>query len=293
MNRPLAVTLLVLAGCNNPSATPAPTPSAAPSSPAPSSSAPQASAPVAEAAAPKAAPTRTDTFATPGGELGVTPIHHATMLLQYAGKNIYLDPVAPDASYEGLPKADYIFVTDIHQDHMDPDGVAKVKKDGTVMVGPAAVNEKMPMNIVLKNGETHDFGAFKVEGVPMYNLTRGPAAGKLFHDKGRGDGFVFTFGKAGAKVDAGAGDAGTMVSRVYISGDTECTPEMKALKNIDVAFVCMNLPYTMTPVEAAACVNAFKPRVLFPFHYKDANLDELTSAIKPGSGVEVRKRSWY
>ena len=298
MNRSLLATLLIVAACDKPNSSPDTMPPAAATT-APSampSSMPSAMASAApEAAAPKAAPTRTDTFATPGGELGVTPIHHATMLLQYAGKNIYLDPVSKDASYEGLPKADYIFVTDIHPDHMDPDGIAKVKKDGTVMVGPPAVHATMPMGIILKNGETHDFGTFKVEAVPMYNLTRGPAAGKLFHDKGRGDGFVFNFAKAAgaAKSDAGMGDAGAMVSRVYISGDTECTPEMKALKNIDVAFVCMNLPYTMPPVEAAACVNAFKPKVLFPFHYKDSNLDELTPAIKPNSGIEVRKRSWY
>jgi L-ascorbate metabolism protein UlaG (beta-lactamase superfamily) len=279
---PLLLPLLLLAACNN-AMPPAPAPSVTP--PASDAAAtPSASAVVADAAPPKAPPTVTDTFTTPAGELTVTPIHHATMLLRLGDKAIYIDPAAADASYEGLPKADFVFVTDIHPDHMDPAGLAKVQKADTVLVGPPAVNEKMPMKIVMKNGDTHDFGAFKVEAVPMYNLTRGPEAGKLFHDKGRGDGFVFTFvGKAGA----------TTASRLYVSGDTECTPEMKALKNIDVAFVCMNLPYTMPPAEAATCINAFKPKVVFPFHYKGSNLDELSAAIKPGSGIDVRKREWY
>jgi L-ascorbate metabolism protein UlaG (beta-lactamase superfamily) len=275
--------LCFLAACNNPApATTAPAPASASAAPSAAASV----AVVADAAPPKPAPVVTDTLTTPAGEMTVTPIHHATLLLRVAGKAIYVDPVAQDASYEGLPKADYVFVTDIHGDHMDPGGLAKVKKDDSVVVGPPAVNEKMPVGIVMKNGETHDFGTFKVEAVPMYNLTRGPSAGKLFHDKGRGNGYVFSFGKAGP-------DSGATASRVYISGDTECTPEMKALKNIDVAFVCMNLPYTMPPTEAATCVNAFKPKILFPFHYRGSSLDELTAAIKAGSGIEVRKREWY
>jgi L-ascorbate metabolism protein UlaG (beta-lactamase superfamily) len=293
------VAVAILAGCNNnppagdakPDATPSASASATPSA-APSAS---ASGAPADAAPPKAAPAVTDTFTTPAGELTVTPIHHATMLLRLAGKAIYIDPVAEGASYEGLPKADWVFVTDIHGDHMDPAGLAKVKKDDTVVVAPPAVNEKMPAGVVMKNGDTHDFGTFKVEAVPMYNLTRGPSAGKLFHDKGRGNGYVFTFGGAAAKTAAGGAksDAGAQPSRLYVSGDTECIPEMKALKNIDIAFVCMNLPYTMPPAEAAACVNAFKPHVLFPFHYKGSNLDELSSAVKPESHVEIRKREWY
>ena len=282
MIRRAALALTILAACNNSAAPPAP---AAPAPPPPPPSATSVAA--ADAAPPKPAPTVTDTFSTPAGDATLTPIHHATLLLRVSGKAIYFDPAAADASYEGLPKADYVFVTDIHGDHMDPAGLAKVKKDDTVIVAPPAVNEKMPAGVVMKNGDTHDFGTFKVEAVPMYNLERGPSAGKLFHDKGRGNGYVLTFAKATG------GSAAPTASRFYVSGDTECTPEMKAMKAIDVAFVCMNLPYTMPPSEAATCVNAFKPKVVFPFHYKGSNLDELTAAIKPGSGVEVRKREWY
>ena len=269
--------LLLLAACSKdpPSADPKPPASA---SAAPSASASASASDVArDAAPPQAGPTVTDTFTTTVGDLTVTPIHHATLLLRVGGKAIYVDPVSEDASYEGLPKADFVFVTDVHGDHMDPKGLAKVQKEGTVIVAPPAVNEKMPAGVVMKNGDTHDFTLFEAEAVPMYNLVRGPAPGKRFHDKGRGNGYIFTFGK----------------TRLYVSGDTECTPEMKALKNIDIAFVCMNLPYTMPPAEAAACVNAFKPKVLFPFHDKGSNLDELSTAVKPESKVEIRKRAWY
>ena len=247
----------------------------------------------------KAAATRpSDSYLTKDGALVVTPIHHATLLLQHAGKNIYLDPVAADASYAGLPKADYVFITDIHPDHMDPAGLAKVRQDSTIVVAPSAVNAKMPANVVLDNGAAHDFGTFKVETVPMYNLKRGPDAGKLYHDKGRGDGYVFTFGVSGdagtgARKTGSDGGGGALVSRVYVSGDTECTPEMKALKNIDIAFVCMNLPYTMPPDEAAACVNTFKPRIVYPFHYKGSDLKTFSDDVKPGNGVEVKLRDWY
>jgi L-ascorbate metabolism protein UlaG (beta-lactamase superfamily) len=129
------------------------------------------------------------------------------------------------------------------------------------------------MDVVLANGQSKDFGLFSVEAVPAYNLVRGPAAGQLYHTKGRGNGYVLTFGD----------------TRVYDSGDTECTAEMRALPRIDVAFVCMNLPYTMTPAEATECIDAFKPKVVFPFHYRGSNLDDL----RPAPPVEVRRRSWY
>jgi L-ascorbate metabolism protein UlaG (beta-lactamase superfamily) len=217
----------------------------------------------------------TDTFDTSAGPLKVTPIHHASVLFEYGGKEIYVDPWT-EGKLDGLPKADYIFITDIHPDHLDAAAIDKLKKDGTILVGPPAVNEKRPMSVVLKNGESHDFGAFKVDAIPMYNLTRGPEAGKLFHDKGRGDGYVITFGD----------------KRVYLSGDTECTPEMKALTKIDVAFVCMNLPYTMPPSEAAECVKAFKPKVVFPYHFRGQDPNAFAALVK-AEGVETRVRSWY
>jgi L-ascorbate metabolism protein UlaG (beta-lactamase superfamily) len=227
----------------------------------------------------------TDTFATAKGELQVTPIFHATVLLEVAGKAVYLDPFSK-GDFTGLPKADFVLITDVHGDHLDPKALDLVATPATKIVAPPAVAKELgarPNVTVLENGKKADLGLFAVEAVPMYNLTRGPEPGKLFHDKGRGNGYVLTFGD----------------KRFYFSGDTECTPEMKALPSIDVAFVCMNLPYTMPPKEAAACVNAFKPKVLFPYHHgvpgggPPSNLDELKAALDPGAGVEVRIRKWY
>jgi L-ascorbate metabolism protein UlaG (beta-lactamase superfamily) len=221
-----------------------------------------------------------DFIPTSQGELRITPLRHATMVLSWQGKSYFVDPFH-EASFSGLPKADVVFITDIHQDHLDPVALAAVTQPSTIIVAPPAVAEQLPKTlthvVVLKNGESQTVLGVGVEGVPMYNLTRGPGAGKLFHDKGRGDGYVLTFAD----------------KRVYLSGDTECTDEMRALKNIDVAFVCMNLPYTMPPSEAAACVKAFRPKVVYPYHYRDSNLDEFAGPLAADHDIEVRERSWY
>jgi L-ascorbate metabolism protein UlaG (beta-lactamase superfamily) len=229
-----------------------------------------------------------DVLPTSKGELRITPLYHATLLLQLGGRAIYVDP-AHDISYEGLPRADIVFITDIHPDHLDPGGLQLVTQATTIVVVPPAVAAKMPAGftntIVMKNGETSASKNMTVpalpwlaiEAVPMYNLTRGPSAGALYHDKGRGNGYVLTIAD----------------KRIYISGDTECIPEMKALKKIDVAFVSMNLPYTMPPSEAAVCINSFRPKIVYPYHYKGQNLAELQKAVPASSGVEVRVRDWY
>lgn len=234
---------------------------------------------------PAAASSRaTDTFATQKGEVKVTPIFHASTLLEVAGKAIYVDPFSK-GDFTGLPKADVVLISDVHFDHLDAKALDALAKPDTRIVAPPAVAAELKGRanvIVLENGKKQSLDLFDVEAVPMYNLERGPEAGKKFHDKGRGNGYVLTFGD----------------KRFYFSGDTECTPEMKALTSIDVAFVCMNLPYTMPPKEAAACVNAFKPKVLFPYHFAvpggaSSNLDELKAALDPKAGVEVRVRKWY
>jgi L-ascorbate metabolism protein UlaG (beta-lactamase superfamily) len=284
--------LVVFTMCKKDEA-PAPSASAAPT---PASSAVTAASPsvvAAPAAAPPAPPAAagdrlpSDTIPASGGGLRVTPIQHATFLLEVDGRAIYFDPVH-GAHYEGLPKANVILITDIHGDHMDVAGIQAVRQATTTVVAPPAVADALPKDLgrveVMKNGDKKKIGAgaadgggLEVEAVPMYNLVRGPDAGLRFHDKGRGNGYVVT---AGGK-------------RLYVSGDTECIPEMKALKDIDVAFVCMNLPYTMPPSEAAECVNAFKPKIVYPYHYRQADLDAFTKAVAPTSGVEVRRRDWY
>jgi L-ascorbate metabolism protein UlaG (beta-lactamase superfamily) len=213
-------------------------------------------------------------FSTSAGTLKITPIQHASLMIQAGGKVLYIDPA--QGSFDGMPQADYILITDIHGDHMAPEIVNKLKKAGTEIVAPQAVSEKVSGTSVIAYGQTKKLGSFTVESVPAYNLTRGPAAGKLFHDKGRGCGYIVTYGG----------------KRFYFSGDTEATPEMKALKNIDVAFVCMNLPYTMTPEEAADGVRSFHPKVVYPYHYKGSDTAAFKKALD-GTGIDVRLIDWY
>jgi L-ascorbate metabolism protein UlaG (beta-lactamase superfamily) len=219
--------------------------------------------------------TASDTLTSSQGPLEFTPLHHATFLMRFAGKAIYLDPVK-EGRYDGLPKATHIFVTDVHPDHLDPAALDALRTPSTVLVGPKVVADKVPGFTTMANGESRNFDGFSVEAVPMYNLQRGPAEGKLYHDKGRGNGYVFTVGDR----------------RVYVSGDTECIPEMKALRNIDVAFVCMNLPYTMPPSEAAQCVKAMRPGIVYPYHFRGSDPKELQDAVA-GTGIDVRLRTWY
>jgi L-ascorbate metabolism protein UlaG (beta-lactamase superfamily) len=214
-------------------------------------------------------------FETSAGAVKITPIQHASLVLEAGGKVVYIDPVS-GGNFSGLPSADLILITDIHGDHMDPKILPKISKSGTTIFAPAAVAETIKTATIIRNGETVHTGPFTIEAIPMYNLKRGPAPGKLFHDKGRGNGYVITYGG----------------KRFYFSGDTENIPEMRALKNIDVAFVCMNLPYTMPPEEAAEAVRAFHPKIVYPYHYRGSDLNVFKNALA-GSGIEVRILDWY
>ena len=216
-----------------------------------------------------------DTFESGAGPIKITPIQHASFMIEAGGKLIQVDPVGPEL-YEGLPAADLILLTDIHGDHMSAPTIAKVKNAATVIIAPAAVAKTITEAEVLNNGQSKKWSGWTIEAVPMYNLKRGPSEGKFFHDKGRGNGYVLTYGG----------------KRIYISGDTEGVPEMRALKNIDIAFVCMNLPYTMPPDEAAEAVKAFKPKIVYPYHYRGSDLAVFQKDLE-GSGVEVRLRDWY
>jgi L-ascorbate metabolism protein UlaG (beta-lactamase superfamily) len=215
------------------------------------------------------------TFATSAGPVKITPVYHASLVIEGGGKVIIVDPAKP-AMFMGLPQADLILVSDIHGDHMDADMIKSVSKAGTEIMAPPAVVATITAASPISNGETKTWGAWTIEAIPMYNLTRGPAPGKLFHDKGRGNGYVLTYGG----------------KRFYFSGDTENIPEMRALKNIDVAFVCMNLPYTMPADEAAEAVKAFHPKVVIPYHNKGQDTAIFQKALA-GTGIEVRVLDWY
>jgi L-ascorbate metabolism protein UlaG (beta-lactamase superfamily) len=226
-----------------------------------------------------AAASAQSTVAATGGNITITPIQHASVQVEHAGKVIQVDPAQGD--FTKAKAADLVLVTDIHGDHLNPDLIAKVRKPGAPVVMPAAVQTeagaKIPAPIeVLANGQTKTVAGVTIEAVPMYNLQRGPSAGQLFHTKGRGNGYILALGG----------------KRVYFAGDTECVHEIKALKNIDVAFMPMNLPYTMPPSEAAECVKAFKPKIVYPYHFQGQKPEEFEAALK-GSGIEVRILNWY
>jgi L-ascorbate metabolism protein UlaG (beta-lactamase superfamily) len=221
------------------------------------------------------AATAAQTFPTSAGEVKITPLYHASTLIEAGGKVIYIDPAKP-AKFAGLPKADLILITHIHGDHMDPAAIAEISKAGTEILAPPTVVATVTTAKPITNGERKTWQGWTIEAIPAYNLTRGPAPGKLFHDKGRDNGYVLTYGGV----------------RFYFSGDTEGIPEMRALKNIDVAFVCMNLPYTMPPEEAADAVKAFHPKVVIPYHYHGSDLAVFKKRLE-GTGIEVRLLDWY
>jgi L-ascorbate metabolism protein UlaG (beta-lactamase superfamily) len=217
------------------------------------------------------------TFDTSAGPVKITPVYHASLEIEAGGKVIIVDPAKP-AMFMGLPQADLILITDIHGDHLDPDMIKAESKGSTDIIAPAAVAKTVTTAKVLGNGEKTTWGAWTIEAIPMYNTTptRGPKPGTVFHEKGRGNGYVLTYGG----------------KRFYFSGDTEGIPEMRALKNIDVAFICMNLPYTMTPEEAADAVKAFHPKVAIPYHYKGQDTAVFKKALD-GTGIDVRLLDWY
>lgn len=224
-----------------------------------------------------------DTIPATGGNVVLTPMGHAHVQIEYAGKVIQIDPTGASNLATAKP-ADIVLVTDVHGDHMDPPSLDKVKKASTIFVAPKALEGKFSGKTeIIANGETKTVDGISIMAVGSYNLTRGPAAGQLFHDKGRGNGYVLTLGG----------------KRIYFAGDTECVPEIKALTNIDVAFLPMNLPYTMTPEEAAACAKAFKPKIVYAYHYRgmgatpEQNQAAFVAAMKGTAGIEVRTPNFY
>lgn len=218
-----------------------------------------------------------DRFATSGGELVIQPVNHASFYMTYKGKVIYVDPVGGVERYLDFPKPDVIILTDIHGDHLSAPSLGALVGPNTPIIAPASVRATLPPNlqarvILLQNGQSTAWEGVGVEAVAMYNTT--PDRTQL-HTKGRGNGYVLTFGD----------------KRVYIAGDTEPTPEMAALRNIDVAFLPMNQPFTMTPQQAADAVKTFKPKVVYPYHSRGTDVGEFARLV--GSAAEVRQRSWY
>jgi L-ascorbate metabolism protein UlaG (beta-lactamase superfamily) len=225
-----------------------------------------------------------DVLQTTMGPLSIQPIVHASLVLTVDGKVIYADPTGGATNYLGIAPPDIILITDIHGDHFDTATLAAVKTASTVLVVPPAVADQLPPSlkeklVVLKNGDNTMLSGIAIRTIPMYNLPESPTA---MHTKGRGNGYILSVGG----------------KQVYLSGDTQGIPEMRSLTNIDVAFVCMNLPYTMDVKEAADAVLAFAPKIVYPYHYRGqkglSDVDEFKRLVEAGNKtIDVRLRNWY
>jgi L-ascorbate metabolism protein UlaG (beta-lactamase superfamily) len=215
-----------------------------------------------------------DTFPTAGGDLKITFIGHASLLFNFKNLTIYVDPFGQLADFSRLPKADLIFITHQHQDHFDSAAIESLRKNNTRIFLSASCQPAPTGSVVLKNGDRVTAQGIDVSVVPAYNIVHKRDNGVPFHPRGEGNGYVFAFASF----------------RVYVAGDTENIPEMEALKDIAVAFLPMNLPYTMTPEMAALAARAVNPRILYPYHFGSSDPQRLVELLKTWPSVSVRIR---
>jgi L-ascorbate metabolism protein UlaG (beta-lactamase superfamily) len=215
-----------------------------------------------------------DLIKTAQGDLKLTFIGHGSLMATFDQKIIHVDPVAEEGDYSQLPKADLILVTHEHFDHLDSAAIEFLRKPSTQLIYTEKCAEKMSGGAVMKNGETKMVLGIKIEAVPAYNIRHMRSPGQPFHPKGQGNGYILTCGD----------------KRVYIAGDTENIPEMKELKGIDVAFLPMNLPYTMTPEMVAEAARWIRPKILYPYHYGETDTSKLQKLLTQEKNIEVRIR---
>lgn len=216
-----------------------------------------------------------DTIKTSDGPLVMTFIGHGTLMFEFGGKVIHIDPFSRVSDYTDLPKEDLILVTHEHGDHLDGQVIQKLSGENTKLLLSQAAFEQHGSGTVLKNGEVKTVNGIQIEAVPAYNIAHKRDNGQPFHPRGRGNGYVLTLGG----------------KRVYVAGDTENIPEMKDLKDIDVAFLPMNLPYTMSPEMAADAAKTIKPAILYPYHFGSTDTNQLVELLKEKKDIEVRIRS--
>ena len=208
-----------------------------------------------------------DIISTQGGDLEVTIIAHGSLLLNYSGKAIYVDPVSMfGTDFSKMPMADLILITHSHGDHLDAETISQLKKDNTPVIVTPEVVTTLGYGEIMKNGDTKTALGIEIKAVPAYNID------KEFHPKGVGNGYIFLFGD----------------KQVYVAGDTDYIPEMDDLHGIDVAFLPMNNPYTMTPKMVADAAKSFRPAILYPYHLDNAGLDELLNLMSGEKDIEVR-----
>jgi L-ascorbate metabolism protein UlaG (beta-lactamase superfamily) len=217
----------------------------------------------------------TDVFETSGGSLKITFLGHGSLLFTFGEKTIYVDPVSQYADFGQVPKADLILLTHEHSDHTDPKALDLVRTDKTAVVGTEACAKTIKGVTIVPNGDKQTVLGISIEAVPAYNIVNMRSPGQPFHPKGNGNGYVITFGN----------------KRVYVAGDTENIPEMAQLKNIDIAFLPMNLPYTMTPEMVADAARSFHPKVLYPYHFGNTDTSKVVDLLKGEKDIEVRIRN--
>jgi L-ascorbate metabolism protein UlaG (beta-lactamase superfamily) len=215
-----------------------------------------------------------DVIHTSAGDLEITFIGHGTLLFSFQGKTLHVDPVGMYADYTKLPKADIVFITHEHRDHLDTSALEHIRTEKTTVVLTEICAGKVSGGMIMKNGDVKSVDGFRVEAVPAYNIVHMRSPGVPFHPKGVGNGYIITFGD----------------QRVYVAGDTENTQEMKSLRRIDIAFLPMNLPYTMTPEMVADAAKAMKPKILYPYHFGDTDTSKLVELMKDIPSIDVRIR---
>jgi L-ascorbate metabolism protein UlaG (beta-lactamase superfamily) len=215
-----------------------------------------------------------DIIKTSAGDLKITFIGHGTLMFTFDDKIIHIDPVSRETDYNKMTKADLILITHEHGDHLDSKAIKAIRKENTEIVLTKICAKEVKDGIVMKNGDVKTVSDLKIEAVPAYNIIHKRDNGRPFHPKGDGNGYVITFGD----------------KRVYVAGDTESTPEMKKLKDIDIAFLPMNLPYTMTPEMVADAAKAFKPKILYPYHFGNTDISQLLKLLEGEKEIEVRIR---
>lgn len=214
-----------------------------------------------------------DVFETDGGTLELWFIGHGTLMFKYNDLVIHIDPVSREADYSELPDADLILITHEHGDHLDPGAIKKILKDETEIICNKASSSALDDCRVMTNGDKIDLEDISIEAVPAYNIEHERSPGNPFHPKGVGNGYILGIGG----------------KRIYIAGDTENIPEMSSFRNIDIAFLPMNLPYTMSPEMAADAAMIIKPDILYPYHFGSTDTGELVKLLK-GTDIDVRIR---
>ncbi len=218
---------------------------------------------------------KADVYETNKGALKVTLIGHASLMFEYAGKVIFVDPYSAVGDYSKLPKADFVILTHEHSDHLDTAAINAIKKAGTHYIVSKVCNEILGYGDVMSNGDNKALADFAINAVPAYNIVNKNPQGVFYHPKGRGNGYVFTFGD----------------KKVYVAGDTENIPEMDALKGtIDIAFLPKNLPYTMTDDMFVDAAKKVQPKVLYPYHMSEFNKDKISKALE-GTNIQLEVRS--